>query len=102
MATMPAVAMRMLNRTTDVIPCPRATNVTAVAQPSAASTKNCQGWNVSLLPSLVEVFELIVEAFCDLGIFCRRGFRRRCRPPRPADRDEPETDRPGCCSKVRN
>ena len=82
-----------VSRTTAVIPCPRLANSAAVAQPSAASTKNCHGWRLLLSrcafpPSLaagvpasfggsaealraeadsrtasVEVSELIVESF---------------------------------------
>jgi hypothetical protein len=36
--------MRMLRRMIAAGPCPRAMKVTAVAQPSAARTKNCHGW----------------------------------------------------------
>src|SRR2546425_8909322 len=49
-----------------VAPWPRAMKLTAVAQPSAASVKNCQGWR------LVEVAELIVDALVERGID-RRG-----------------------------
>ena len=54
-----------------ITPWPRTTKVTAVAQASAASTKNCHGWSESsagwgetALSSAgsVEIAELIVEA----------------------------------------
>src|SRR4029453_19665788 len=45
----PAVAINTVPRMTTTSPCPRDRYAIAVAQPSAASTKNCQGcspWSV--------------------------------------------------------
>src|SRR5262249_18783142 len=76
----------------DVTPWPRAMKVIAVAQPSAASTKNCHGCRPgsvstrATLPSsvastcertLVEVSELIVQPLVDRGVdgFAPVGIR---------------------------
>src|SRR5438045_1446332 len=84
-------------------------NVTAVAQPSAASTKNCQGWSPASAGSaasglirtlLVEVSELIVDALFERGVE-RRGGGRRVRLVRPLHRDEPDRDRAGGADQVR-
>src|SRR5580765_5855605 len=88
-------------------PCPREMKVTAVAQPSAASTKNCQGWRPASVASglsrtgLVEVSELIVDALVESGID-RRGRRvRGVGLPRPFHRDEADRHRAGRTDQIR-
>src|SRR5476649_2325935 len=101
----------MPRKTTAVGPSPRAMNVTAVAQPSAASTKNCQGCSpASVEPPvvsgfsrtlLVEVSELIVDALFESGIE-RRGRRGGLVGlARPLDRGEADRDRAECADQVR-
>src|SRR5580765_6376046 len=98
------------SRMTAVGPCPRAMKVTAVAQPSAARTKNCQGWRPASAGAaagsgvsrtlLVEVSELIVDALFEGGVE-RRGLGRRLGLARPLHRREPDRDRAGCADQVR-
>src|ERR1700730_9563360 len=78
-------------------------NVTAVAQPNAASTKNCQGWSAdagsgfppSRSPTLlVEVSELIVDALLE-GRVGRDGFLGRVGLARPLHGGEADRRGPG-------
>src|SRR5262245_21205291 len=113
MPIMAAPAIRTDSITTAVMPRPRAMKVAAVAQPSAARTKNCHGcscwlWVVgcgcgllvtrvaSLVTSClrptrsVEIAELIVQPRLDVGIDRgrRRGFGlRAARPPDGSEAD---------------
>src|SRR3954451_14017716 len=101
----------MPSRTTAVGPSPRAMNVTAVAQPSAARTKNCQGCRPASAASvisgfppspgwdLVEISELIVDALFERLVERRRG-RRRVGLARPLHRDESDPDRAGRADQV--
>src|SRR4029077_2543213 len=92
------------SRITAVGPWPRARNVTAVAQPSAARTKNCQGWSPASPPSvvgsglsraLVEVSELIVDALFERRFERGRRNGRRVRLARPLHRGEGDGDGAG-------
>src|SRR6476659_5901862 len=60
--------------------------MTPVETRSAASTKNCQGSSESL--PLIEVPELIVEAFFHAGICGRGSIGRRLETTRPLDGGE--------------
>src|SRR5438034_11793768 len=89
-------------------------NVTAVAQPSAASTKNCQGWSPASVPAglpsadlgagcrtcLVEVSELIVDALFESGIERRCGGRGVVGLPRPLHGREADGDGAGRTHQV--
>src|SRR5581483_353843 len=92
MPTSTVVAISTPTRTTVVTPCPRTRNVTAVAQPSPARTKNCQGWSPSALSCLlVKVAEFIVDPFADVGVERRRLFvLLRAVVMRPLHRREPD------------
>src|SRR4051794_20348402 len=91
-----APAIRTDMSTTVVRPCPRVMKVAAVAQPSAARTKNCQAcspWSLPVAVSadvaaavLVEISELIVETLFHVGIAGRCRGVRGIRPSRPARR----------------
>src|SRR5204863_9973524 len=79
-------------------------NVTAVAQPRAASTKNCQGWRPASGFSRtfsVEVSELIVDALLEGRVdgdvvFWRVGLAR------PLHGGEAERRGPRCAQQVRH
>src|SRR3954452_16658846 len=75
--------------------------VTAVAQPSAASTKNCQGCRPCSVGAgwLVEVAELIVDAFVERR-FDRR-FGSLVRLARPLHGDKTNGHRAGRADQVR-
>src|SRR5579872_6773037 len=91
-----AVAISRPSRTTAMTPSPRATKVTAVAQPSAASTKNCQGWRL-----LVEVSELIVDALVERGVGRGRLGRRIVVLARPLHRREADGDGARAADQIR-
>src|SRR5471030_2265472 len=93
-------------------------NVTAVAQPSAARTKNCQGsrpprsaWRRTLPLSLavsglgrtllVEVSELIVDALFERGVEWRGRGGRDVLLPRPFHCREADRDRTRRADQVR-
>src|SRR6185436_7294153 len=96
---MPAVAINTVPRMTTTSPCPRDRYAIVVAQPSAASTKNCQGWRPRSdvasgfsRTSLVEIPEFIVDALVDFSVNGRSALRRVFGTPRPAHRREPDHD----------
>src|SRR5262245_49923141 len=109
MAAAPAISTDSM--TTAVIPRPRAMNVAAVAQPSAASTKNCHAcscWSLvagrgcwllvtpmtSRWPARsVEVAELIVQPRFDVGVNSLRRIGLRFGPARPPDRGKADHER---------
>ena len=98
-----------------VSPRPRAKKVTAVAQPRAARTKNCQGWSRPTAAGCdrsgvvsgfsrtcsVEVPELIVEAFFEAASTARGSLGRRLAPPRPLDGREADGHGAGGADQVR-
>src|SRR5437868_14852669 len=93
-----------------VAPWPRATKVTAVAQPSAARTKNCQGCRpASELTSAparrgtlsVEVAELIVDPLVERGVDRRRCGGRRLALARPLHGRKPDRDGADGANQVR-
>src|SRR5215510_4619095 len=92
-----APAISTAIRMTTVTPWPRAMNVAAVAEPSAARTKNCQG--------LIEVSELIVQAIFEILIHCGSPFRPELagrRLARPADGGKTDHDDAGSADEVRD
>src|SRR5262245_20662838 len=116
--------IRTLRRMTLAAPRPRAMNVTAVAQPSAASTKNCHGRSTAgselagglgsgfraagalagaVSRTSIEVSELIIQSLLERGIAVAHvsGIGRRRVLPRQPDGDEADADRAAHADEIR-